>query len=222
MPADSDASGGFGGFFGVLLADQLVEERIADIARRTARSGTWNVATESLIEHRISDVSVAEMSNWPEMQYVPRESLQQWVEAKERQLAQRGFSFELANKAIEIRRKLILALHKAGAGLLLGSDAPQVFNVPGFSLHRELAFMVGAGLSPFEALATGTTAVARFFGSNGGSIEVGRDADLVLLDANPLADIGNTRRIHGVMLRGAWHSRSALDTRLEAVRSQLD
>ncbi len=162
------------------------------------------------------------MSNWPEMQYVPQATLQRWIAAKERQLAERGFTVELGKQAIDIRRKLIFALHKAGAGLLLGSDAPQVFNVPGFSLHRELAFMVEAGLTPFEALATGTTAVAGFFGSNGGSIEVGRDADLVLLDANPLADIGNVRRVHGVMLRGTWHSRGALDKRLEAVKSQLD
>lgn len=222
MPADSDASGGFGGFFGVLLADQLDEERIAEVAKKTAASGTWNVATESLFEHRVSDVSVAEMSNWPDMQYVSAATVRQWIAAKERLLAERGFTAEIGARAIEIRRKLILALHEAGAGLLLGSDAPQVFNVPGFSVHRELAFMVEAGLTPFEALATGTTAVARFFGSNGGSIGVGRDADLVLLDANPLADIGHTRRIHGVMLRGVWYSRAALDSRLEAVRPKLD
>lgn len=222
MPADSDVSGGYGGFFDVLLADQLVEERIAEIARRTAESGTWNVATESLFEHRVSDVSVAVMSNWPDMQYVPAATLKQWVAAKERQLAERGFNAGVGRRAINIRRKLIAALHDAGAGLLLGSDAPQVFNVPGFSLHRELAFMVAAGLTPYEALSSGTTAVAEFFGSNGGSIGVGRDADLVLLDANPLEDIGNTRRIHGVMLRGTWYPKAALDKRLAALRSQLD
>jgi len=114
-----------------------------------------------------------------------------------------------------LRRLLILELHKAGAGLLLGSDAPQVFNVPGFSLHRELAVMVAAGLTPYEALRTGTVNVAEFLGTNTGRIEVGRDADLVLLDANPLDDIANSRRVHGVMVRGNWFSRRALDTRLE-------
>ncbi|NIV17542.1 MAG: amidohydrolase family protein [Woeseiaceae bacterium] len=220
MPADSDASGGYGGFFDVLLVEQLIEERIADVARRTAESQTWNVATETLIEHRVSDTGVVEMSNWPEMQYMPRATVRQWAAAKERQLAERGFSIEVGGRAIEVRRRLILGLHEAGAGLLLGSDAPQVFNVPGFSLHRELAIMVDAGLTPFEALATGTTAVAEFFGSNGGIVAVGRDADLVLLDADPLLDINNTRRIHGVMLRGTWYSRSSLDERLEALRSQ--
>jgi imidazolonepropionase-like amidohydrolase len=153
------------------------------------------------------------------MQYMPPATVQQWVQAKERQLGERGYSPELAARAIDIRRKLILALHGAGAGLLLGSDAPQVFNVPGFSVHHELDFLVAAGLTPFEALQTGTTAVAGFLGINTGSVEVGRDADLVLLDANPLDDIGNARRIHGVMLRGSWHSRRELEERLAAFRS---
>ena len=64
-------------------------------------------------------------------------------------------------------------------------------------MHHELQFMVASGLTPFEAIATGTTAVAKFLGTNAGSIEIGRIADLVLLDADPLADISNTRRVHG-------------------------
>jgi imidazolonepropionase-like amidohydrolase len=94
-----------------------------------------------------------------------------------------------------------------------------VFNVPGFSLHHELGFLVKAGLTPFEALQTGTTAVARFLQINTGIVAVGRDADLVLLDANPLEDIGNVHRIHGVMLRGVWYSAIELDRRLESFRS---
>ncbi len=222
MPADSDASGGYGGFFDVLLADQLVEERIADIAARTAAAGTWNVPTESLFEHRVSEVTVAELSNRPEMRYMPRATVQQWVRSKERLESERDFNPEVASRAIELRRKIIMALHVAGAGLLLGSDAPQVFNVPGFSLHHELHFLVESGLTPYEALATGTTAPALFLGTNTGSVEVGREADLLLLDSNPLDDISNTRRVHGVMLRGTWYSSRNLRTRLEPYRSQND
>lgn len=151
---------------------------------------------------------------------MPPATVQQWVLAKQRQESERGFSPELASKAIQLRRKMIYALHVTGAGLLLGSDAPQVFNVPGFSLHDELFFLVEAGLTPYEALATGTTAVAKFFGSNTGLVEVGREADLVLLDANPLRNIGNTRRVHGVMLGGRWYSSRELQTRLERFRAK--
>jgi imidazolonepropionase-like amidohydrolase len=87
--------------------------------------------------------------------------------------------------------------------------------VPGFSLHRELQALVAAGLTPYEALRTGTAAVADFLGSNGGVVVEGKDADLVVLDANPLLDIQNSRRIHGVMLRGQWLSAAELKRRLE-------
>ena len=220
MPADSDASGGYGGFFDVLLADQLAEERIFELATQTAAAGTWNVPTESLFEHRVSDVTVAELSSLPEMRYMPRATVQQWVQAKQRQESERGFDPEVARQAIEIRRMLIKALHDAGAGLLLGSDAPQVFNVPGFSIHHELQFLVESGLTPFAAIATGTTAVAEFLGTNTGTIEVGREADLVLLDSNPLLDISNTRRVHGVMIRGVWYASSDLKNRLKPYRMQ--
>ena len=222
MPADSDASGGYGGFFDVLLADQVVTDPIKEIAAQTAAAGTWNVPTESMFEHRVGAVSAAEMSSWPEMLYMPRATVRQWVRTKEWQDNERGFDAALAQRAIDIRREIIKALHDADAGLLLGSGAPDVFNVPGFSLHHELRILVEAGLTPYQALATGTTAVAEFLGSNGGVIEVGRDADLLLLDSNPLEDISDIRRVHGVMLRGVWYSTADLKARLDPLRIQND
>ena len=222
MPANTDQSGGYGGFFDVLLADQVMDDGIAGIAAQTAAAGTWNVPTESLIEHLGGSLDADELRNRPEMRYMPRSTVQRWVAAKERQLNEREFSAEVGARAIEIRRQIILALHEAGAGLLLGSDAPQVFNVPGFSLHHELGFLVAAGLSPYEALRTGTTAVAEFFGTNTGVVTVGSEADLVLLDANPFADIDNSRRVHGVMLRGTWYSSLELEKRLAVYLSEDD
>jgi len=215
LPADSYRSGGYGGSFDVMLAREIMPERIEDIAVATAAAGAWNVATQVLIEHLVSDVPVAELRTRPEMKYMKRSTVQRWAESKQALLAEGGFDPAVAALAIDLRRKLILALHEAGAGLLLGSDAPQVFNVPGFSLHRELDILVASGLTPFEALQTGTTAVADFLGTNTGVVQVGKDADLLLLDANPLKDIRNSRRIHGVMLRGEWLAASALESRLQ-------
>jgi imidazolonepropionase-like amidohydrolase len=219
LPPDSHGRGGFGGFFDVFLADEIDAERIAEIARDTAEAGTWNVPTEILVEQLVDATPVSELRTRPEMQYMPADTVDDWASAKERQLADRDYDPEVAALAVELRRQLILELHRAGAGLLLGSDSPQIFNVPGFSLHRELDALVAAGLTPYEALYTGTAAVAEFLGSNTGIIAVGRDADLVLLDADPLADIRNSRRIHGVMLRGQWHAASWLEQRLEAYRA---
>jgi imidazolonepropionase-like amidohydrolase len=222
MPAEVDRSGGYGGFFDVLLADQVREDLIDDVVAATVAAGTWNVPTQSLIEQLVNDVSVTELSNRPENRYMPRETVERWAAAKESQLRERGFTPEIGARAIEIRHQLILALHEAGAGLLLGSDAPQIFNVPGFAVHHELGFLVAAGLSPFEALQTGTTAPAAFLGIDTGSVAVGKAADLVLLDANPLEDIANSRRVHGVMLRGAWHGYGDLQERLRQFESNDD
>jgi len=218
LPPDSPGLGGFGGFFDVFLADEVDAGRIAEIAQATAQAGVWNVPTEVLVEQLVDETPIADLRNRPEMRYMPRETVAEWARAKEEQLADRNYDAAVAARGVELRRRLILELHRAGAGLLLGSDSPQIFNVPGFSLHRELDALVAAGLSPYEALYTGTAAVAEFLGSNGGVIAVGRDADLVLLDANPLNDIRNSRRIHGVMLRGSWYGARALEARLSRYR----
>ena len=83
----------------------------------------------------------------------------------------------------------------------MGSDAPQIFNVPGFSIHHELKYLVDSGITPFEALQTGTVNVADYLGKdNSGVVRVGAVSDLILLNANPLDDIQNTTKIEAVMI----------------------
>jgi imidazolonepropionase-like amidohydrolase len=218
LPRDSGGAGGFGGFFGVFLADMIDERRLDELVEKTRQSDTWNVPTEILIEQRIDATPPEALQARSDMRYMDQATVSRWVDSKTSLLAERDFDRDVADKAIELRRRLIAGLFHANGRILLGSDAPQVFNVPGFSTHLELETYVAAGLTPFEALTTGTTAVAGFLGSNTGIVAVGRDADLVLLNDNPLADITNTRRVHGVMLRGTWHSRQDLDARTRPLR----
>ena len=218
MPPQYDASGGYGGFFDVLLAGDVDADGIEGLARATATAGTWVVPTETLVEQIVNEVPASELASRVEMQFMAEDTVERWVQAKQQLQQERGFSPEVAAKAIYLRRALIRELHQAGAGILLGSDAPQVFNVPGFSLHRELELMVAAGLTPFEALQAGTTNVARFLGLKTGVIETGREADLVMLDSNPLEDITGIRRIHGVMVRGRWYPATEIDALLERFR----
>jgi imidazolonepropionase-like amidohydrolase len=93
-----------------------------------------------------------------------------------------------------------------------------MWNVPGFSIHRELQVMVAAGLTPYEALRSGTANVAAHFGTaaTAGTVAKGKRADLVLVDANPLDDIANSAKIAGVMLNGRWMSKADIDKRLES------
>ena len=208
------------GLFGINLADQVDEARIPVLVQRTREAGVWNVPTESLIRHlMLPEPAAAEMEGRPEMRYVPRAMFAQWKQARSAFQSDPSYDPARAKRFAVIRAKLIKALHDGGAGLLLGSDAPQWFNVPGFALHRELDYLVEAGLTPFEALATGTRNVARFLGKEQefGTVAPGRRADLILLEANPLADVANVQRRAGVMLNGRWFSEERIQSGLAAI-----
>jgi hypothetical protein len=114
-------------------------------------------------------------------------------------------------------RALIPALHRAGVRLLAGTDAPIATIIPGFALAEEIETLRRSGLSSFEVLRAATSGPAEFFGRGGefGVIAPGATADLVLLDADPLADLAVLERPRGVMVRGSWLSREWLDAALE-------
>jgi imidazolonepropionase-like amidohydrolase len=206
-------------FFGLNLGEQLDETKLARLVAATKRAGVWNVPTQVLLENLIIGGTTQELTRRPEMRYVPRDNLVQWAETKDNLLSETGSTPESARKTIGMRRRLIKALHTAGAGLLLGSDAPQMWNVPGFSTHRELESLVASGLTPYQALETGTRNIALFFGTlkETGTVEQGKRADLILLDADPLLDIGNTTRRAGVVVRGRWLPQAEIERRLAGV-----
>jgi imidazolonepropionase-like amidohydrolase len=104
---------------------------------------------------------------------------------------------------------------------LLGCDAPQVFNVPGFSTHNELEYLVLAGLTPYQALQTGTRNVAKYLNQkDAGVVKKGAVSDLILLNGNPLADITQTRNIAGVMLGNQWMPKDFIDAELQKLRKR--
>ncbi len=213
MPANTDTTGGYGGFFGLFLADQADAEKIQGIVAATAAAGTWIVPTETLFEHVTSALSPDLMMDWPEMKYMPAATVERWRQYKQDLWSEPQYDPETAARATRLRQQMILSMQRQRVGLLLGSDSPQIFNVPGFAIHRELELLVAAGLTPYEALLTGTVNPAVFFGlqDHSGIIRRGYAADLLLLDENPLDDISNSSRVHGVMLRGRWLSRQDLD-----------
>ncbi len=211
------------GFFGFGITDQADESKLPAIARRTRDAGVWIVPTQALMDGFVSAEDAATMGRRPEMRYLPRSLVAQWVQAKGNAQAQPTYDAERARRFIALRGRIIKALHGAGVGFALGSDAPQVMNVPGFSVHRELAVLVAAGLTPYQALETGTCNVAVYFGTldQSGTVATGKVADLVLLDANPLTDIANTTRIAGVMTRGKWMPRAELDAMLNGIAAAV-
>ena len=202
--------------FGVNLINQVDESKLPALVTATRAAGTWQVPTEVLLVNWLNEENPEAMAKWPEMQYVPAETVANWV--KQKQGFTSKFSSADRQKLLALRRKIIKSLHDAGVPFALGSDAPQTWNVPGFSVHRELQVIVAAGLTPYQALRSGTANVATYFGTTAttGTVAAGKRADLLLLDANPLQDISNSSRIAGVMVNGRWLSRDEIDKRLAA------
>jgi tetratricopeptide (TPR) repeat protein len=113
---------------------------------------------------------------------------------------------------LELQKQLVRAFHASGVPILAGTDAPLTYVFPGWSLHRELALLVGCGLSPYEALVAATAAPARVLGiaDRVGTVAVGQEADLLLVRGDPTADVANATRIEGVFARGRWFDRKAI------------
>jgi len=114
--------------------------------------------------------------------------------------------------------ELVGLMNRTGVNLMTGTDLGVKWISPGQSLHEEIAYLADAGLTPMQALQAATRNPARFLGVNAGTVEPGKLANLVLLDANPLEDIRNTTRIRGVVLDGKYYDRARLDTLLKGQR----
>ncbi|MFW6157450.1 MAG: amidohydrolase family protein [Balneolaceae bacterium] len=206
-------------YFGMHMTPYVDSTKITEIARQTREAGTWNVPTQALSEHVLGVDDPESFVENPEFQYLPEEMVEDWLESQQSIRNHEAVTDELIEDYLQLRRDIVKALHDEGAGLLLGSDAPQIFNVPGFSMHHELRYLMEAGLSPYEALRTGTYEVARYLDNmeNAGTVEEGKVADLVMLNANPLEDIENSSDIAGVMYRGNWLSGEEIEERLREI-----
>jgi imidazolonepropionase-like amidohydrolase len=194
------------GFFGLGIVRQLDMSRFQGIIDRVRASGVVMVPTQILTDNYANDATGDELTSLPEMRYWVPQQVASWRTSKNNLMARASVSREQRMEYIALRRRFIKALHDAGVPFLLGSDAPQLWNVPGFSAHRELVALVAAGLTPYQALRTGTVNVAKFLNEEGrsGVVRTGVRADLILLDANPLQDISNSSRIRGVVVNGRW------------------
>jgi hypothetical protein len=202
------------------LADTYDENRAANLFARLARNGTWQVPTLSVAhafgsigntafyaDERLKYVAPQERNSWEHNPIVHIE-IPEYVEARKR--------------AFQEAMRITRAAHHAGVPFLAGTDSGGVpYLYYGFSLHDELALLVDAGFTPMEALQAATLKPTQFLGlaDQLGTIAPGKQADLVLLEANPLDEIRNTQRIRAVVVQGRYLDRAALDTLLSQARS---
>lgn len=183
--------------------------------RQMARMGVWQVPTLSL-RKRLALMDLDRLTEAPEIQYVPADIRKTWQDPREdlRKVSEeqlKNFQEDYAFHA-----KLVGDMVRAGVGILAGTDTGDPYVVPGFALHDELEYLVGAGFTSDQVIGWATIQAARYFGveDSYGTIDKGKIADLVLLAADPLADIRNTRQIAAVVHRGKLLDRSCLDTLL--------
>jgi len=158
--------------------------------------------------------------NDPRLKYMPKKRRASW-ELKNRPVfsSHTAEDWDIGKKVYQKELEIVGAMRRAGVKLLAGTDEPNPFCFPGFSLHDELGLLVEAGLTPMEALQTATYNAAEFLGMKDslGTVEAGKIADLVLLDADPLEDIANTKKIAAVVVGGKYYSRPSLDEMLAKI-----
>lgn len=207
------------GFFGYNFTPLADTDKINELVSLSKEHKVWIVPTQSLFERWFAPITADELLKQPEMKYMPKATLENWRQVKERYMADNSFSTAQWQQFDSIRKSLLAALNKNGHGILLGSDAPQLFNVPGFSIHHEIDGMLGAGMTPLEILQSGTVNPAIFFEmeTTFGQVKEGLVADMVVLEANPIENLKALKQIQGVMLKGQWISKTEIKERLAKI-----
>jgi len=205
------------GLFGMFVGHRADKSEIPKLMNALKEKNIWVVPTQSLAERWfLASYDPESFRNDPDSKYMNPKTVDQWIQSKKSLMANPNYHAANVEKFVALRRKLIKECQQAGVGLLLGCDAPQVFNVPGFSTHHELAYLVNCGLTPYEALRTGTVNVAKYLKlPDSGVVRTGAKADLILLNGNPLTDIKSTQKIEGVIVNGKWLSKSERDAGLK-------
>jgi hypothetical protein len=199
----------------------LDQERIPRAVEKTVTAGTWNCPTLIVMQKWLTAEERARELELPYMKYVPPMQKSGWTSMAT------NMSDELLRAGASgdgPRTELVRALHAGGAGILLGTDMGNPWVVAGFSAHQELANLVRAGLTPWEALRAGTRSPAECLEQTDefGAVAPGLRADLLLLNADPRADVANAAARAGVVVRGRWLPESELQSRLEALAAGDD
>jgi len=198
-------------------------EACAGLAKLFREQHTWQVPTLVVLRNKAGFDDPA-LATDPRLRYLPETLRKDWLAERSSKLG-RGSDYLARKRAwYADERWLAKTFVREKVPMLAGSDAGVAFSYPGFSLHDELGLLVEAGMTPLDALRAATLLPAEFLGERAsmGAIDIGQAADMVLLRSNPLADIGATREIEAVVLRGRVYDRAQLDGLLTKASAEAD
>ena len=204
--------------------DYIDERKVRQIAQATAKAGIYSTPTLTFFKVTFgTGASDEEIRSRPDYRFVPARLREAWDKAVKRIWAEPPTEAR-RREYVRVRNQLVKEIHQAGGKIMAGSDSPDAFLLYGWSLHRELRNLVEAGLSPYAALEAATRNPAEFLKAldTFGTIERGKRADLVLLEADPLADIANTEKRAGVMARGKWMAEAELRKKLDEIAPRFE
>ncbi|MGD0208728.1 MAG: amidohydrolase family protein [Verrucomicrobiota bacterium] len=180
---------------------------------RFRRNGTWQCPTLTVL-NAMAHLDDPAFRNDPRLAYLPGDIVSFWNPTNKdfRFKAYTHDDWEASRLRFTKQCEVVGMMAKSGVKILAGTDTPNPYAFPGFGIHDELALLAKCGLTPWQALQAATINPARYFGweQKMGTVEVGKVADLVLLDANPLEDIHNTTKIAAVFVRGRYLDRATL------------
>jgi imidazolonepropionase-like amidohydrolase len=196
------------------LLQTYSDEQAAALIAKFHRNQTWQVPTLILLRNDAFPTPENDPSRDPRRRYIPLQVLANWENGtKDRDKGATAEEFALRSRLMQASLRIVGKMNAAGVAIMAGTDTTAPYVFPGASLHEELALLVQAGLTPMQALQTATIRPAEFLGKleTQGTIQEGKIADLLLLDASPLEDIHNTEKIRAVVLRGKLLDRNVLD-----------
>jgi len=202
-----------------------LDSKIEEIIQKSVEHNVWIVPTQALWETIIGAADYEAMRNYDELKYIPQAVRNNYEGFVINNIdGNPNLNIEAAEEHAALRQELLGKMNDAGVKILMGTDAPQLFSVPGFSIHRELPFMKDAGMTNYEILHSGTKNVGDYFANKDpfGTIEEGMRADLILTDGNPLEDLNYIRTHSGVMVNGKWLSREMIDNKLAEIESMYN